>query len=193
VNAGTLEEVLLKGRGPKAPTDVTADGRILLYNQGTATTWQIWYLSLVGDSTPQPFVQTTFEARDGQFSPDGKWVAYQSRESGHSEIYLQPFPGPGERITVSAGGGQQVRWGRRGAELLYVAGDQRLTARPVEIASNGTIRLGTAVPLFPTRFDPTMRQQYAVSADGQRFLVNNSLEATDRLSMTLILNWKGKP
>jgi dipeptidyl aminopeptidase/acylaminoacyl peptidase len=193
VNAGTLEEVLLKGRGPKAPTDVTADGRILLYNQGTATTWQIWYLPLAGDSTPRPFVQTTFEARDGQFSPDGKWVAYQSRESGHFEIYLQPFPGPGERITVSAGVGQQVRWGRGGTELLYVAGDQRLTAKSVEFVPNGTIRLGTAVPLFPTRFDPAMRQQYAVSADGQRFLVNTSLEATDRLSMTLILNWKGKP
>ena len=94
---------------------------------------------------------------------------------------------------MSAGVGQQVRWGRRGKELLYVAGDQRLTAKSVEFAPNGTIRLGTAVPLFPTRFDPAMRQQYAVSADGQRFLVNNSLEATDRLSMTLILNWKGKP
>ena len=63
--AGTPEEVLLKGPGPKAPTDVTADGRILLYNQGTATTWQIWYLPLAGDPTPRPFVQTTFEAREG--------------------------------------------------------------------------------------------------------------------------------
>jgi serine/threonine protein kinase len=133
VNAGTPEEVLLKSSLPKSPSDVSADGRVLLYNVSTGTSTQIWSLTLDGGSAPRPFVQTTFDERDGQFSPDGKWVAYQSNESGHYEIYLQPFPGRGERIPVSSGGGQQVRWGRRGPKLFYVAADRRLAAVPRDV------------------------------------------------------------
>ena len=192
VNAGTLEQVLLKSSLPKSPSDVSADGRVLLYNVSTGTSTQIWYLPLAGDSTPRPFVQTTFDERDGQFSPDGKWVAYQSNESGHYEIYVQPFPGPGERIPVSSGGGQQVRWGRKGPELFYVAADRRLTVVPVTFSVNGMIRIGRPAPLFPTGFDATLllRQQYVVSADGQRFLMNNLTDAVDPHSMTVILNWQ---
>jgi Tol biopolymer transport system component len=117
---GTPEERLLKTRAdqPRAPSDVSADGRVLLYTGSTGTTSEIWSLPLVGDRTPHSFVKSNFNARDGQFSPDGKWVAYQSDESGRNEIYIQPFHGPGERIQVSAAGGTQVRWGRRSAELL---------------------------------------------------------------------------
>jgi hypothetical protein len=150
---------------------------------------------LVGDRTPHPFVQTTFDERDGQFSPDTKWIAYQSNESGHDEIYLKPFPGPGDRIQVSAGGGQQVRWGPRGTELFYVAADQRMTSVPVTFAASGAAVLGRPVALFRTEFETTLqvRQQYMVSADGQRFLINAPTDAIDPPSMTLILNWKGRP
>jgi Tol biopolymer transport system component len=191
---GTPEERLLKTRAdqPRAPSDVSADGRVLLYTGSTGTTSEIWSLPLVGDRTPHSFVKSNFNARDGQFSPDGKWVAYQSDESGRNEIYIQPFHGPGERIQVSAAGGTQVRWGRRSAELFYVAADRRLNAVPVSIPANGAAALGAPKPLFQiSTFGAQLGLQYAVSADGQRFLVNN--QSVDPPSITMILNWKGKP
>jgi serine/threonine protein kinase/Tol biopolymer transport system component len=189
---GTPEERLLKdSERPRAPSDVSADGRVLLYTQSTGTTSEIWSVPLAVDRTPVPFVKSSFNTRDGQFSPDGKWVAYQSDESGRNEIYLQPFPGPGERIQASAGGGTQVRWGRRSAELFYISADRRLTAVPVSTAANGATSIGTPKPLFQMSALATLGRQYDVSADGQRFLVDNF--SADPPSITMILNWKGKP
>ncbi len=152
-------------------------------------------MPLGANRTPHPFVQTAFHERDGQFSPDGKWIAYQSNEASHFEIYVQPFPGPGDRIQVSAGGGQHVRWARNGSELFYIAADQRLTSVRVTFGANGRLVLGTPVPLFRTEFDSGFltRQQYVVSPDGQRFLINAATDAIDPPSITLILNWKGTP
>jgi hypothetical protein len=190
----TPEERLLKSRAGTAsvPSDVTPDGRVLLYNVLTGTTAEIWWVPLTGERTPHPFVKSNFSAHDGQFSPDGRWVAYQSDESGRSEIYLQPFPGPGERIQVSAGG-TQVRWARRSAELFYIGADRRLIAVPVSIAANGAATLGEPKPLFQISAGGGAQfgLQYAVSGDGQRFLVNN--QSVDPPSITMILNWKGKP
>jgi len=195
VNGGAADQTLLQRPEMTYPSDVSPDGHVVLYTRATGAPPDLWYMSLVGDPTPRSFVETPFEERDGQFSPDGKWVAYQSNEPGHNEIYLQPFPGPGDRIQVSSGGGQQVRWAPSGAELFYVAADQRLTSIPVTFAANGAATLGHAVPLFRTAFDNAFqtRQQYVVSADGQRFLVNAPTDAIDPPSTTVILNWKGKP
>ena len=115
--------------------------------------------------------------------------------AGHFEIYLQPFPGPGDRIQVSAGGGQQVRWARNGPELFYIAADQRLTSVRVTFRANGKPVLGTRLPLFRTELDSSFmtRQQYVVSADGERFLINAATDAIDPPAITLILNWKGTP
>jgi len=191
---GTPEERLLKSRAGTAsvPSDVSADGRVLLYTVNNGTTSEIWSVPLTGERTPHPFVTSNFSARDGQFSPDGTWVAYQSDESGRNEIYLQPFPGPGVRTQVSTGGGTQVRWGRRSAELFYIAADRRLTGVPVSIAGSGAAALGAPKPLFQiSGVGAQFGLQYAVSADGQRFLVNN--QSVDPPSITMILNWKGKP
>ena len=138
VTDGTPEQALLSERGLIYPSDVSPDGSVLLYTRdlGSSST-DIWYVSLGADRTPHPFVQTAFQERDGQFSPDGKWVAYQSNEAGHFEIYLQPFPGAGNRIQVSAGGGQHVRWARNGSELFFIAADQRLTSIRVTFGANG--------------------------------------------------------
>ena len=177
------------------PSDVSPDGRVLLYTVASTGPTDLWYVSLDGERTAKPFVQTEFRERDGQFSPDGKWIAYQSNESGRDEIYLRRFPGPGDRLQVSAGGGQQVRWGRRSGELFYVAADQRLTAVPVTFAANGEVALGPALPLFRTEVENSIqnRQQYVVSADGRRFLINAPTDASDPPAITVILNWKGKP
>jgi Tol biopolymer transport system component len=192
---GAPEQIVFRRPEMLYPSDVSPDGRVLLYTRASTGPTDLWYISLVGDRAPRPFVATEFRERDGQFSPDGKWIAYQSNESGRDEIYLRPFPGPGDRIQVSAGGGQQARWGVRSGELFYVAADQRLTSVPVTSAANGTVALGTAHPLFRTEIDNSVqtRQQYMVSADGQRFLINALTDASDPPSNTVILNWKGKP
>jgi dipeptidyl aminopeptidase/acylaminoacyl peptidase len=196
VNEASPPELLLAGG---APTDVSGDGRFLLYNSnGSTTQSDIWVLPLEGNRSPHVFVQSSFAERDGQFSPDGKWVAYQSNESGHAEIYLQPFPGPGDRIQVSATGGEQARWARKGSELFYIAGDRRLTAVPVKFRANGqSAEVGTPIPLFRTIFDATTyqrdRQQYAVSDDGQRFLMNIPTDIREPSSIAVVLNWKGRP
>jgi Tol biopolymer transport system component len=192
---GTPEQAVLREPTMVYPSDVSPDGSVLLYTRATGPSTDLWYLPLGADRTPHAFVQTAFQERDGQFSPDGKWVAYQSNDAGHVEIYLQPFPGPGDRIQVSVGGGQQVRWARNGSELFYIAADQRLTSIRVTFGANGKLVLGTPVPLFRTEVDSSFlpRQQYVVSPDGQRFLINAATDAIDPPSITLMLNWKGTP
>ena len=195
VAEGTPEQILLKEPTMIYPSDVSPDGSVLLYSRATGPSMDLWYVSLAADRTPHPFVATPFNERDGQFSVDGKWVAYQSSEAGHSEIYLRPFPGPGDRIQVSSSGGQDVRWAKDGSELFYVAADQQLTSVRVTFRANGTVVLGTPVPLFRTEVDTNFlpRQQYVVSPDGQRFLFNAATDVIEPPSITLILNWKGTP
>jgi eukaryotic-like serine/threonine-protein kinase len=124
-----------------------------------------------------------------------KWVAYQSNESGHTEIYLRRFPGAGDRIQVSSGGGEQVRWGHRGTELFYVDADQRLTSVAMSFSASGAAIIGKPAPLFRIEFERNFqaRQQYVVSADGQRFLVNAPTDVVDPPSIAVIMNWKGQP
>src|SRR5262249_51547103 len=78
-------------------------------------------------------LKTPFEERDGQFSPDGKWIAYQSNESGRFEIYVRPFPGPGGKIQISTSGGAQPRWNKNGKEIFYVSLDSKMMAAPVQL------------------------------------------------------------
>jgi Tol biopolymer transport system component len=105
-----VSQVLLANDQSKQVTDWSRDGRFLLYRASDPKMdWDIWALPLDGEQKPIPVVQTKFEERDGQFSPDGKWIAYQSDETGRFEIYVQPFPGPGEKKRISINGGAQVR------------------------------------------------------------------------------------
>jgi Tol biopolymer transport system component len=201
VTGAANEELLLATTQNKAATDWSSDGRFLLYRSPSAKTgFDIWALPMSGprdaqEQRPFPVVQTNFEERDGQFSPDGKWIAYQSNESGRFEIYIQPFPGPGGKSQISTNGGAQVRWRRDGKELFYIALDGRLMAVP--IAPKGDVlQAGTPAPLFATRVGGAVqfdRQQYVISPDGQRFLMNTVTEDARFSPITVILNWKPKP
>src|SRR5206468_964959 len=93
----------------------------------------LWALPLKGDRTPLPVARTRYDERDGQFSPDTRWVAFHSDETGRPEIYVQPFPGPGEKVRVSVDGGTQVRWRADGKELFYIAPDNQLMSVPIDI------------------------------------------------------------
>src|SRR5262249_2173060 len=117
VTGAGSEQLLLKTPVNETPLDWSFDGRFLLYRStDPKTLHDLWALPMDGDRTPFPVVRTNFQERDGQFSPDAKWIAYQSDESGRFEIYIQPFPGPGERVPISTNGGAQVRWRSDGKE-----------------------------------------------------------------------------
>ncbi len=190
------EDRVLATPFPKGATDWSPDGRLLLFRSPDPKTgFDIWAVPLEGDRRPISVVQTNFDERDGQFSSDGKWIAYQSNESGQYEIYVQPFPGPGRRIRVSRSGGAQVRWRRDRKELFYIGLDSRLMAVPIQLG-NLAVETGDPKPLFSTHLGEVLAggstQQYIVSDDGQRFLMNN-IEEEPISTMRLIVNWTPKP
>jgi Tol biopolymer transport system component len=193
------EELVLATPELKSLHDWSPDGRFLLY-QGESPARNsgidVWALPLEGPRKPIALAQSRFDEKLPQVSPDGKWIAYESNESGRFEIYAQPFPGPGERVRISTTGGAQVRWRRDGKELFYVGLDEQLMAVPLRVtADSKTLEPGAAVPLFVTRIPGGAaqgggnRQQYVVSPDGQRFLVATLVEGAAAPPITLILNW----
>jgi len=192
------EELLLSTSQRLFPMDWSPDGRFLLYDSlDPKRGMDIWALPMDGDGKPFGVVQTDFNERLAQFSPDGMWIAYQSDKTGHFEIYIQPFPGPGSDTRVSIDGGAQVRWNANGKELFYIAPDDRLMAVPIRFVSNGkTVELGTPLELFATNVGSgalnTNRQQYMVGRDGQSFVMNSVVGEASSSPITLILNWKPK-
>ncbi len=189
------EELLLSTPQPTFAMDWSADARFLLYDSLAPTRgWDIWALPLEGDRTPFEVVQTDFNERLAQFSPDGTWIAYQSDKTGRFEIYVRPFPGPGGDSRVSLDGGAQVRWNPNGKELFYVAPDDQLMAVPIRFpADGGSGDPGTPVRLFATNVGSTAintnRQQYVVSPDGQSFVMNSVVGEASTSPITVILNW----
>lgn len=192
-------ELLLKTGDPKSASSWSPDGRHLLYRTSPDSGYDIWALPFDENGKPGqafPVVQTRAEEREAEFSPNGKWIAYQSTESGRSEIYVQPFPTVADSIRppVSTNGGAQPRWGSN-SELFYIDLGGQLMAVPIRYNSNGReIRPDTPVSLFPTGVGGAVhsndRQQYVVYDNGNRFLMNTLIEANSPI--TVILNWKGK-
>jgi dipeptidyl aminopeptidase/acylaminoacyl peptidase len=185
------EELLFESPLPKLPTDWSLDGRFLLYEYGDAKNgWDLAALPMAGERKPIVIASAPFEESAGQFSPDGSWVAYQSNESGRFEIYVQPFPGPGDRWQVSTGGGAHPRWRPDGGELYFVSPGGTLMAAVVR-ASGSTFDAGSPTALFQTRMavgsNANLSPQYAVARDG-RFLLNVD-ENSGAAPITVIVNW----
>jgi Tol biopolymer transport system component len=186
------QEVMLETAEQKRPTDWR--GRFLLYQSlNSKTGWDVWALPMDGPRQPISVAQTTYDERNAEFSPDGRWIAYQSNESGQSEIYAQPFPGPGRKERISTSGGAQVRWSSDGKELFYIGLDDRLMSVPVHLHTDGRLEADTAVPLFTANVgaaaQPLARQPYMVSRDGKRFLMYLFMQQTNNSPITVILNW----
>jgi Tol biopolymer transport system component len=134
--------------------DWSRDGRFIVYSTtGAQRAADLWVLSLFGDRTSFPFAQSSVHKTQAQISPDGRWLAYTSYESGKDQVYVQSFPAPGSRRQVSVAGGMQPRWRRDGAELFYLGSDQTLMAVPV-MATEGAFGAGRPSPLFRTRIVP---------------------------------------
>ena len=184
--------------GNERGTDWSRDGRMLLFkvaDPGLGSS-DIWAVPLDNPEKAFRVVGGPADERDAQFSPDARWIAYQSDESGRPEIYLQRFPGPGGKEKISTAGGTQVRWRPDGTELFYIDSENALMAAPIRLPSaDGMPLIGKPSRLFSTRFVQAgmsiARQQYVVSTDGQRFLAN-TIEEPAAAQITLLLNWSGK-
>jgi dipeptidyl aminopeptidase/acylaminoacyl peptidase len=184
--------LLLGGPFQKIPADWSRDGRFVLYRrQDPSGNQDLWALSTDGSQKPFPVAQTSADERAGQFSPDGKWVAIESNESGHYDVYVQAFPSPAARTVVSTGGGRQARWGPDGKEVFYIAPDGRLMVVSLRFRPDGQIDPASPVPLFTTRVSSTPTGgsvvEYDVSKDGKRFLMNTLVEQAGA-PITLVLN-----
>jgi Tol biopolymer transport system component len=181
-----------------APTDVSSDGKNLLYTESTTTSSDIFVLPLDGSGKPDPFVATHAYETNAKFSPDGRWVAYQSNESGRMEIYVRPFPataGGGAKWMLSNIGGVQPRWRRDGKEIFYLAPSGAWTA--VEVNTSAAFRPGTPKVLFTRSVAGIRLNTYSwfwdVSPDGQRFLITTAAEngGADDVDIYVVLNWAG--
>jgi len=188
------EQLLLSTPQPKFATDWSRDRSFLLFNIVMPRRgFDISALPLAGTRTPIEILSTEFNESNGQFSPDGRWIAYQSDRTGRFEIYVRPFPGPGADIPVSTNGGAQPRWNPKGSELFYVAADDQLMAVPVR-AGDGSLKLDAPRALFLTNIgnlpESTGRQLYVVTPDGESFVMQSSPDPSSGVPLFVILNWK---
>ena len=191
---GTGEaELLVSSDGSDHPSSWTADGKYLVHQRSSLQTGtDIWYLErkAQGDGfDAHPFLETRFSEAAGRVSPDGLFVAYLSNESGQFDVYVRSFPDGAGKLRISPSGGVQARWAKTGTELFYVEGE---TLMAVSVSTENGFQAGSPRPLFRhAGFGARRATNFDVSADGQRFLVVESLgeEAEDQQAIHVVQNW----
>jgi eukaryotic-like serine/threonine-protein kinase len=191
-NGTGQEELLQEGSGTnRLATDWSPDGKSLLFAVGDlAATGQIWTLPLTGERKPIPLVNGGFVSTSARFSPDGRWIAYASYESGRSEVYVLPFGGGAGKWQISNAGGTQPVWHRGGKELFYWSAENTLVSVPITLKA-GIVEVGAAHTLFRLSYPVGtvgLSSPYDVTADGQRFIVVVTTERAAR-PITLVTNW----
>ena len=187
--SGTAQNVLDFEVPFQGPWDWSRDGKYLLVRKNN----ELWYLNIPEHKT-FPLLQTPYLVRNAQFSPDGKFVAYASAETGKWEVYVSPFPAFDSKWQVSRGGGEEPRWRGDGKELFYLALDGNLMAEDVKVSSG--FEVGSPNLLFQTHPRQPISAMdfftYDVTNDGQRFLVNAKVESTNAAPLSVILNWQSE-
>jgi Tol biopolymer transport system component len=194
--SGGLER-LTNSEYVQAPMSWSPNGQLLAFIEINPTTgYDIWVLRMDNPSAgsgqvrkAQPFLRTRFDETSPRFSPDGRWLAYISNESGRNEIYVQPYPGPGMKWQISTEGGTEPAWNPNGRELFYRSGDKMMA---VDIVTQPGFAAGTPRMLFEGRYEPAPVPiaNYDVSSDGQRFLMLKPVEqAQAPTQINVVLNW----
>jgi len=189
----------LKSEFDKRPFSWSPDGRRLLYTEDRPGSGSdLWLMPTEGgapvpNAPPEPFLRSPANETQGQFSHDGKWIAYVSDESGGPQVYVQPYPATGGKWQISNNGGVQPRWGKDDKELFYIDLRRRLVA--VEVTRSASIQLGPPDALFDTRMlggASMLLFRYDV-AGHDRFAVIAADPDISATSATLIVNWNGGP
>jgi eukaryotic-like serine/threonine-protein kinase len=190
-SGGGADDLLLKGEEGTYPIDWSRDSRFILYiAQPPGSGIKLGVLPTEGDRKPYPLTETAFNSDHGAFSPDVKWVAYTSNESGREDVYVQAFPGKGGSYRVSRNGGTQPMWRGDGRELFFLAPDSTMMA--VSISTANGFEAGIPQALFASgavNFTGN-RRQYAVTRDGQRFLINLPQQRATPTPLTVVVNWQ---
>ncbi len=186
------DELVLQSESRLYPDGWSPDGRFIAYEKRESdANWDLYLLPMTDGRKPVPLIRTPFSERSAQFSPDGHWIAYTSNETGSDEVYVQSFPLSGTKLRVSTSGGFMPRWRRDGKELFYLSPDKMLTA--VEVEGGPSVRVGRPMPLFATGLgipNPSgQTSSYAVSRDGQRFLISTPVVEMNSAPITVVLNW----
>ena len=172
---------LLSRPGDQWPTDWTRDGKSLLFTESPPNGRRaIWLVPVAEGGAPQPVVMTSYNALGGRLSPDGRWLAFDSDETGQSEVYIQRFPGPSVRVRVSSSGGAMPVWSRGGKELFYW---QRAQLVAVELRLGAEVALGAHQVLFQADLESSWLAQYDPDPLGQRFVVAAVPRSSSRLAV----------
>ena len=187
--SGSAENIMDFGTPQQGPWDWSRDGKFVLARKDR----ELWYMTMP-DRQTRPLLQSPWLIRNAQFSPDGKFVAYASSETGNWEVYVSPFPGFGSKWQVSRGGGEEPRWRRDGKELYYLAPDGRLMA--AEVRTGAGFEAGFPSGLFVTHTRQPISAMdffsYDVTPDGQKFLVNTKVDTSNSAPLSVILNWSSE-
>jgi Tol biopolymer transport system component len=181
---GPEERLTTSGQIQYCPS-LTPDGKLLVFDDGE----DIWMLRMEGDRKPRPFLQTRFQEGWARLSPDGRWLVYRSNETGRHEVYVQPFPGHGEKWPISTEGGHEPIWARSGREIFYRHGDKMMA---VAITTQPRFTAGQPRVLFEGAYayGVSLVANYDVTADGQRFIMVKSGEKLAPVTqINLVLNW----
>jgi Tol biopolymer transport system component len=184
--SGSDHQIADLGAARQGFWDWSRDGKYLLaFNNA-----ELWYLSSK-DLKGKPYLQAKWIVENAQFSPDARWVAYSTNETGNFEVYVSPFPSASSKWQVSRGGGKEPRWRKDGKELFYLSGEGRMMA--VEIKTGSGFEAGSPVTLFqthPRQHVSTMDvSSYDVTADGRRFLINTRVDDPTATPVSIVLNW----
>jgi Tol biopolymer transport system component len=176
----------------KLPAAWSPDGKYFVYGQNEgATGWDVWLLPLTGERKPVPYLRSPFSEFGADVSPDGRWLAYSSDETGTFEVYVQSFPAPGERHRITTSGGAGAQWSRDGRELLIATGvgfgSQVGPFFSVDVQTAPTFKAGTPRLLFAPRPD---LPGIAATRDLKRFLAAVPVEGAAPASITVVMNWQ---
>jgi len=170
-----------------ALSDWSRKGDVIFSAPMVGSGYDLGLLSVTGDQKPVRFIDSPSDQLHGNFSPDGRFVAYSSNESGRFEVHVQTFPKTDSKWQISTNGGYEPRWRGDGREIYYLSGDGKLVAVSVSAGPS----FGVPMPLFQTRVLPgvtSFRTHYVPSRDGRRFLVNTQSDEPG-LPITVVLNW----
>jgi len=183
------DEVLANDSERKILNDWSPVGNYLLYTSLSATTrLDLMLLPMSGDKKPVPLLRTPFNESQGRISANGQWISYVSDESGTPEVYVQRFPSLGDKRIVSIGGGVEPMWRKDGKELFYLSPEYSIVS--VSFAPGASPVIGRPKPLFRAPVNTsTSRNHYAVTPDGQRFLINVEDQSSYLSPITVMVNW----
>jgi Tol biopolymer transport system component len=186
-SGGSAEQAVWKAEGQQSANDISPDGKVLLVDNNTPQGEEDILAFPLEGGKASPFVAGPFAQWGGMFSPDGRWVAYSSDESGRPEIYVTSFPRAEGKWQISSGGGEGPRWRQDGRELYYVGGGRIMA---VALDTEGGLRIGATAALFASRRVGTGPGPfYDVTADGKRFLISQPIEDADQEPLTVTLGW----